>query len=1235
MSSIRRFLLLLSFLTVPVGYTAAVPTADCSLDCTLRSGTDIFTTGQSIILDVTLRLPQPPAAPLTLHAALFDMSLPERTRLAEHNTQITSTLPISFVAPDKEGVFEIVLTVVVQEAKPARPLANMNLYRPATPEPRRVIETRRQFIVLAAQRLPRPSGDWTLVDKRTLSLVDSPTGETTFRRFSSSAFPKVAALPKISDLPRQITLPKLTTFGGRTSPNTYTENEPVIAAPRSIALPLSQRHFTEKSERCPDFSAIPPPGIDKYVDKNTWYSLPLDVETGKPYLVEIDCPVNIPQTFTLGIVDSPLNTRSNDDNDFFQGKVNTAVTIHVAEEIVQDTSSESVSTHRLLFWAAAEHSELVLINRQIDKEALFCNIRISRVATPDQQTDQRLPKLFEGTAQRKRIGQLLGADTFAPLIDKTCVPHISVDWMGVQSSSVVMTDYQKTYERCSRLLDTLCRGGYDGVTLTVCSKKSAVYPNETHHALEMMFRRFDNEGLTLIPAIEFDMPLPSLECLLQQHPSITEEILIGNSAPGIHSLDSLEDRRYNILHPAVQQAMAEMVLELLDRCHHHSSFGGIAIVLSPESYTQLPFAMYAPDDHTFAQFRQDNENILGIPFPDEQQLRQTLPIQQFLAQKTAGRIQFLQNDPKVWEAWVRWRGAKISKFYADLAQKISAKRADVPLYLLGGVMLDSPEIQQHCIPALPKKYTSLQAIQLLGFDLPLIAKTESLHFLKPVRISDKKNYCYEGLNSADVAPLFSQSDILPGVQFVHSSGDPLDGAVTGSLSTPSGIQSRKRFIRQLAQSDVLMFMDGSVALPLGQEPEMFDLLNTYRQLPPVTFQTFQPSGENPVTLQPLTIRYKNLPDGMIVYMANDAPFAVEADFTFLADARENVGMTELTGHRIIRSFNQNPQHAAGTPRLTWRASLLPYDLLAIRISDPKAKIESVVVHCPPTLCGAEGILKQKVEDFTQRIHAARSGVQWDKMLNADFELPGDAAGNIAGWECFGKSLTAQLDQTAVCKGKSSVKLTNSAAEQVGFYSDTLDIPLTGRLGISMFVGVPAECQSLPLSVAMAALYSNNEDRSKPFHKDVPVGETLMPLLANVEPKNGVRWHQVMLPFEHLPMDLKGVRVGVQYSGIGTVWIDDVKLYPVWFSTNEVVELQKMLIVADQRCSSGRVSDLIALLEDYWTQFLFQHVPAASLPPSPPPSPSVTASASKPVAPKKTDTPKSSSIYQRARSWMGL
>ena len=1148
------------------------------LDGTFREGNGVYAPGESIILDVILR----PTAPnnhvsdsVELLAGLVQLTASSTMPISGIHTKIipNTPQPISFVTPDTEGVYEITLEVTQRVAQ-QRPFPNV----PRLAEPvytvRTVAEVRRQFVILSAETAPRNAGSWTLSDTRDLLAKDT---DPPSRRH---LLPRVSDLPRIGDLPRPAELLNVSPFT-RLNPRTLNVREQSHPASGIADLDDGAVYFWSPDEsvvRFPLEESHTHPGFMTFVEGTSSAHIPLEVEVGQPYLIEIDYPAYVPQQFELAVADPmPNKTAEVHGQSMRLWRLNTAATIHIAEHIVQDRPTSPLGTHQLLFWASTESPELRIRNHQPAGEILFRNLRISRVTVSGQSENQRLPKLFEEKAQRKRIGQIL----------------IPFNLAGTPTHPEHRPNWQATYEQCSRLLDELSRGGYDGVMLTV---------GAFSEHLDLFFRRFNSEGLTLIPAIEFNFPIHSLEQLLQQHPGITEEILIANPH---------HRRQYNVLHPAVQQAMSEIVFGLAERFGHHPSYGGIAVVLTPESYAQLPFAVYSPDDYTFAQFRRETESQLDIPFPDEQRLRHTMPTQQYLEQKNIERIQFLQGNPQVWDAWVRWRAAKVSLFYSNLARHVSAKRNDVPLYLLGGTMLDQAEIQDYCVPTMPRNFATLQAIQLLGFDLPRIAKEESLHFLKPVRIKTKNNWSYESLNSADSVALFSTSSGLPGVQFVHKDGN----TTAGSRYVPAHIQSRQRFVRQLAQADTMMFIDAGSALTMGQETEMFDLLDTFRRLPPIPFRTFQ---QNDTSLQPLTVRYRSMPDGMIMYIVNDAPFAVDADFFFTADLSSR--MTELTGHRMIRTYNRRTQFGTHS----WRASLAPYDLMAVQISDTNAKIESVSVVRHAAMYGGEGKLKKKAEELNHRVHAARTGVRWDGLKNADFELPLDAADGIIGWQCFGQSFNATLDQTAVQNGQNSVRLTNTLEEPGTFLSQPLNITATGRLGISMFVGITEECQSLPMNVVLTATH-----RGQPFLRSVAVEEMFLKTLENVTPKNGVRWQQIIVPFGRLPMNsLEEVRIGVQYSGVGTFWLDDIKLYQVLFSASEMIELQKMSVVANERYSSERVSDLIVQLEGYWPQFLFKHVPATELMPNAsPPEKSVTT--------EKTTPSKPNSLYQRVRGMFGM
>jgi len=189
----RQFLVTLFVLAVAI----INPTADAqpaglfTLEGTIRGGGSIFAPGQPAILDVVLRpsdvILRPPSPnvvpfPLPLHAELVNLSLPDRPTIAGFTTEITSNvpLPLSFVTPDKDGVYEIRLTVIQSDA---HIVVGGSLLSPIRrQEPVVGAETRLQFVVLGGQVPLRPTGDWTLTDRRNLSPFDDSSADSSSRR---------------------------------------------------------------------------------------------------------------------------------------------------------------------------------------------------------------------------------------------------------------------------------------------------------------------------------------------------------------------------------------------------------------------------------------------------------------------------------------------------------------------------------------------------------------------------------------------------------------------------------------------------------------------------------------------------------------------------------------------------------------------------------------------------------------------------------------------------------------------------------------------------------------------------------------------------------------------------------------------------------------------------------------------------------------------------------------------
>ncbi|MDR3181348.1 MAG: hypothetical protein LBT89_00250 [Planctomycetaceae bacterium] len=472
---------------------------------------------------------------------------------------------------------------------------------------------------------------------------------------------------------------------------------------------------------------------------------------------------------------------------------------------------------------------------------------------------------------------------------------------------------------------------------------------------------------------------------------------------------------------------------------------------------------------------------------------------------------------------------------------------------------------------------------------------------------------------------WSAANVLNTALFYHPSD-------SGYVSVPADYQNRRRFVKQLTQSDVLTFFDGGERLPTGEQDSLTDLLAAYRRLPPKPFKTFEHNPDEnsaETSLQPLTVRSLNTEDGLYVYLVNDAPYQIDADITFAAGVQTRI--TELSGRRMIRPLN----------RSVWRATLLPYDLLAVKLDSANAAVQKVSVIRPPEICGEKGTIKEKSDELGQRIYAARNGVLWDQLPNAGFDDIGtdqvpagrETGCDLAAWNVFGPpTFTAVRETQTVYAGQGSAKLINTGTESGTLLTAAFSPPQTGRLWIAAFVGFPDGTQRIPLNFVLAA-----EHGGKVHYRHAEVGENLKPYLVKAELKNGIRWQQVIVPFDELPIDKANkVRIGFQVTAPATLWIDAVKLYPVSFFSNEMIELQKVLVAADTRFKQERFSELLTLLESPQCQFLYKNVPLPTLVPKP-----AVSAAAAPVSENRSTagnavdagtTSDKPSLYQRFKGW---
>ena len=394
------------------------------------------------------------------------------------------------------------------------------------------------------------------------------------------------------------------------------------------------------------------------------YWLPIS-QPGRPHILEVDYPSDVPQTLGLCILEpnaagalTPLGLNSGVDN---------------GAAMLESGEKPHWQKHRLVFWPRTATPLLLVSNGRQSAPAVYGKIRVL-------EGGERLPRALPGRTSTNR--RLLAA-----YLDRPLIPQIfSADECLDPPSGRSLDDWWTFYEGGTRLVEYLNYSGCNALMLAVSADGSAIYPSAVlqptprydtgaffasgqdpvgKDVLEMLLRLFDREDLQLIPTVEFAAPLPELEEIRRGGGPSTQGIEWIGSDGTSWSSSSPPQRGlgpyYNVLHPRVQQAMLGVLRELASRYANHPSFTGLAVRLSADGYAQLPGSDWGLDDATIARFEQDAK--LRVPGSGPQRFAQ--------------RSAFLAQEPQH-QAWLDWRAAQLAKFYRPRQQRACRDPARLP-----------------------------------------------------------------------------------------------------------------------------------------------------------------------------------------------------------------------------------------------------------------------------------------------------------------------------------------------------------------------------------------------------------------------------------------------------------------------------------------------------------------------------------------------------------------------------
>ena len=1060
-------------------------------------------------------------------------------------------------------------------------------------------------------------------------------------------------------------------FGGAASSDVDSDS-----SPRPDSAPVAAN-----GESAVD-SASPIAGSSVASSAVSWEAFPIPVrEPGAPHILEIEYPSNFPQKLGVSVLEPSVA------GGLFPTSLDFGFV--VGDDPFGDRAEGLVRRYAVLFWPRTKTPTILLTNRSSETAAAFGQIRVYRA----EDAPNVAPPSSRGRSFALALTQTNLCDQFAAARRPST--------FGVRGSE----DWQTFDDATSRALRYLQTSNFDATALAVVADGTALYPSALlaptpsadggvflptgsdatrKDVLSLTLQKFESRGVSLIPLVRLNAPLPALEARLRQihSPQATAEERAASEGIEWIGPDGrllIESRQaadgtgpyYNVLHPETQRAVLAVVDELAARCASSEAFAGLALDVGAGGWLALPDDVYfGMDDATIARFVRETNLQAKLAARGDRRVQDLLFVKNGAERRV--RAEFIRDV--CLKDWLEWRADAVATFYRDVQKTVAARRPDARLYLVATEALDGPLSRALLYPSLTQAPRVREALLRVGLDPARFANDSSIVLLRPEIVATTSPLAataeLDELTTPESIALFAAGQAAPGAFFAHrgekialpdfDAASPYRPTVVeiANRALPADYENRRRFARQLASADALFFFDGGDRLPFGQEETFRDCVDAFRRLPAVPFRTWEPRADVATSTQPLVVRYYRNEKETWVYLLNAAPFHLGVELT----------MKRAPGASFeLFAGTRRTEPSVGGDAFVWSPTLAPFDLVALRVADPKATVEKVETLRPADICGPSGRVAAAVQDFADRVAAARLGVE-TPLYNGGFEesfalstvdatskldstgdktsnqpssgaarllggleaptrlfrksdassetssvspAPAGSADLLPGWRAFGPTdVDVSLDSNVARQGRASLRLSSNGGSG-GVVGRPFKTPTSGRLCAQICFGVPVDATALPLRVCLTGRLDG-----KPFSRQILVGPTLLEKArrdAESRSDGGVVWIRDSILFERLPLDgLSETSLRFDLLGAGTVWIDDVKLFKLAFSENEQKALTRLVGIAEYRVSQDRVLDLLQFLDGYWPRALREQIPDDS--------PLLESRRRAPVAPASDETP---------------
>lgn len=904
-----------------------------------------------------------------------------------------------------------------------------------------------------------------------------------------------------------------------------------------------------------------PGGQEPEID---WEAYPLAVHVpGQPHVLEVEYATRQRQSLGVSIIEPNA-----------AGRVS-PIGLHAGVYVDTPASGGTgVARYRLVFWPQTRSPLVLLTNRQPGTRPAYGRLRVLGPRQPA--VPMPLSRAQEGAPPRRpyaelpRGGRLLAAYFDRPLFTASFGAPEARD----PATGRALHDWQTFFQGALRLVDYLHYTGRNGLLLAVMADGSAIYPTRladatprydmgVYHSqgqdplrkdvLELLMRLFDREGLTLIPAVHFSTPLVALEELRRDRDEAVGLELVGSK--GQTWLEERGTRSglapyYNPLDPRVQNAMIDVLRELVERYGSHQALAGVGVILSADGYAQLPGVEWGLDAVTLARFAQEAHLDLPVDLEARRRAVLTQPLR---------------------ERWVAWRAQTIGHLFRRMQMELAKLRPGVRLYVCGGAMFERPELEAMLVPRAGKPPQLGEALAAVGIMPEHWPESPDVIFVRPLREAPPALAPVQSgpalLNQAAELDAWCSRQPYSACMIYHppylarlpsfDARSPFPECRLWLVSqlVPAGTENRKRLAQALATLDPRATFDGGWLLPMGEEAAQRNLVHVYRGLPD---QPLTPLEGIP---QPLVARQLRQQEGMLLCVVNDSPWEVAVR----VDIRAAAGTSAVS----LAPEMPAPILSSGMGNDTWRFELPPYDATAVHFSRAVALANWQVV-LPEQAIAA---LEDQLRELWARAAVLRKPPPREAVANAGFELPADSRGRIPGWQTDGD---VSLDRSVGRQGKQSVLL-RSDMRPARLRSAAVDPPRLGRAEVTAWMRTADDGTAPRIRLVLETTMAGT-----------PVRRTATPTTTP-----GPEWTLVSFTFRDLPTaGLGKVSFRFETAGAGELWIDDVAWYDLSLSDQERKELSKVILLAQYKFEQGAYRDCLAALDAYWPRLLSSAVDLA-------------------------------------------